>query len=193
MDKRKEKLFEYIVYNLMDWYSLQKDKSLEDVFCDNDMSKIKVLKLLFFISAIKYEPLDDEKEQLLDVFQFDAMRYGPVEWDIYTNLHIFSNFKINDRGIRLIDEKESLKKLKDTEKLIENDELKQKVDESLETLKAENNLLIITKPFDLVNISHKWKSWIRAKSLADFNETFRHPMRTGSIFWDIHREGMFEQ
>lgn len=74
-NKLIEKLyaFECIVWKLLEWYKeANPDKE------DNDLSILKVMKLLFFVSGV------DKENHLFDVFdRFQAWQYGHVEADIY--------------------------------------------------------------------------------------------------------------
>lgn len=71
----KKQAFEYLLNGLLQWFSngeLYKNS--------NSFSRVKVLKLLFFVAVIK----DADGNDLLDIFdKFYAMPHGPVESDIY--------------------------------------------------------------------------------------------------------------
>ena len=86
----KVKCFEYILIRLIEWYSNMRPDDTELL----SFTRLKVLKLLFFVSAVKQ---DNTKRDLLDIFDnFYAMQHGPVESDIYneiTNHLIFFNFE----------------------------------------------------------------------------------------------------
>ncbi len=177
----KEKVFEYTLYKLIDWYAEEKNISLEEAFENNDLCKIKVNKLLFFLCAIQYNPFEREV-LLLDIFQFDAMKNGPIEWDIHSNLRKLDYY--------IVDNKCTKKKqdfiFKELDPLY-----KKSIEDAVILLKRANKKMVTLDAFNLVNISHKWRSWIRAKSTADFNETYKHPMRIGSIFWDSIERNMY--
>jgi hypothetical protein len=55
-----------------------------------------------------------------------------------------------------------------------NCDIKTKIDISIETLKQENSNLIKMSPFELVELSHTWYSWIfyfnKAKKNGSFSE-----------------------
>jgi uncharacterized phage-associated protein len=95
--------FEFIVHNLLTWYS-----SGGKPETDNDLSVLKVLKLLFFVSAVNANK-DEHSILLEDIFSdYAAMPYGHVESRIYD--YIKSNkgklryFSIdNHRTIRILD------------------------------------------------------------------------------------------
>jgi len=65
--------FEYLVYQLQMWHEKESESN------QNDLSVLKVLKLLFFVSAV--DTKQDSENTLLDkVFtNFVAMPYGHVE------------------------------------------------------------------------------------------------------------------
>ena len=65
--------FEYVLYKLNEWY---KDNNGEK---ENDLSILKVMKLLFFVSGV------DTVEHLFGIFnRFQAWQYGHVEADLYS-------------------------------------------------------------------------------------------------------------
>jgi len=64
--------FEYVLYKLNEWY---KDNNGEK---ENDLSILKAMKLLFFVSGV------DMANNLFDTFdRFQAWQYGHVEADLY--------------------------------------------------------------------------------------------------------------
>jgi len=71
----KELAFEYLMDCFIDWYkSIRNDNSY---FCS--FTKLKVIKLLFFASAVN---ANSQNHNLLGVFnKFVAMPFGPVESD----------------------------------------------------------------------------------------------------------------
>ena len=72
--------FEYLVYQLLDWY-----KEAFGNVEENDLSTLKVLKLLFFVTAISSK---NEDESLLEspFNKFYAMPLGHVEGDVYSDI-----------------------------------------------------------------------------------------------------------
>lgn len=151
--------FEYILYNIINWYKELRPK-------DSDLltlTRLKVLKLLFFISAIS----EDEKSDLLDVFDnFWAMQHGPVESDIYNSM-------VNDKFLSYsfkLKQNVTIKRefdIKEYEAALEN--YKERIDNSLEILKKKNSKLVDCSAFDLVEISHKWNSWKLAMQIAELS------------------------
>ena len=143
--KQKKEAFEYFLSTLHQWYKERNPNSTA-----NDLSTLKVLKLLFFTCAAGTKT--DSKNTLLDkVFNnFTAMPYGPVESDIYSIIKLkeFSNIKINTAGSEIINQNNDC--LDINRKLI---------DEQVLLLKSINPNLINYSPFELVELSHKWYSW----------------------------------
>lgn len=74
--------FDYFVYQLLNWYK----EAYGENIVENDLSILKVLKLLFFMTAIGAKKEDDDS--LLDntFDKFYAMPYGHVEGDIYDSI-----------------------------------------------------------------------------------------------------------
>ncbi|GAB7089211.1 Panacea domain-containing protein [Marinifilum fragile] len=148
--------FEYFVSRLLEWYG--------EVYCDqsNDLSKIKVLKLLFFTSAVG---ANTESDGLLDIFDdFYAMPYGPVESEIYDSLGDLLRYRIT---------KESTTSKNNID--FNNDSIeKARIDEAIEKLKRVNPQLIKMNPFDLVELSHMWSCWSMVYDYALNNNQYSH-------------------
>lgn len=135
----------YILLRLCDWYfevnPLKKDNR------ENDLSILKVLKLIFLLS-----PIESNGDKLLDYkFEFEAWALGPVEVDIY-------NFK-SSLYIDLVNKKVNYDQLKDSldEVVIENRIF---LDNIVNILKSKNKHLINLSATQLVNLTHKYSSWI---------------------------------
>ena len=147
--------FEYIIYSLIKWHKeLHPQQGHVELF-----TRLKSLKLLFLVSAVEASA---ENEGLLNIFdKFYAMQHGPVESDIYnamvascTNMY---DFKERETSIKNVD-------IQIFERI--PDELKKKIDHSIQTLKEKNKLIVTYKSFELVEITHKWESWRVAISIA---------------------------
>ncbi|KUY28525.1 type II toxin-antitoxin system antitoxin SocA domain-containing protein [Elizabethkingia ursingii] len=144
MDKKIA--FEYFVNKLYTWYDSQFN-SVEN----NDFSTLKVLKLLFFCSAI--EASEDEKSLLDDPFNnFYAMPYGHVESDIYNSIRKkeLSYFTIDNTNT-------VLKNAPNFDGL--SNEIKKNIDSSFSKLLEINDHLFLMTPLELVELSHLWYSW----------------------------------
>lgn len=176
--ERKKNAFSYMVTLLLEWY---KEKNHKDSIqeCYSAFSKLSLLKLLFLASAIKTND-KEENCDLLDIFSnFKALPYGPVESDIY-NAIIENKIPIFTIGDRAIWEN------KIEQNPIDQD-LKDRIESSIKALKAKNSDLINTEAFQLVDITHKWKSWSEAYSFAEFIGQKSIDMSPSEIRNDPHK------
>lgn len=114
------------------------------------LNKLKLLKLLFFVSVLKV----DDKYLLDDIFDnFYAMPYGPVESDVYDNISNLTNYIVGDRDI-------SLKENADfTYPQKASDALYSRIDKCVNALYDRNQALFNMPTFDLVELTHKADSW----------------------------------
>lgn len=145
--------FEYILAKLIEW----KIKSTGDTDLSS-FTRLKVLKLLFFVAAVKQNNGND----LLDTFNnFYAMQHGPVESDIYNSitqgLHFFSFEGRNLCTNNPIEESEFELSQSEKESIIS----------SISALKAINSNIVLYTASQLVNLSHRWESWKTAIAIAD--------------------------
>jgi uncharacterized phage-associated protein len=141
----KNQAFEYYVVKLLEWYNEASGSN-----GNNDLSTLKVLKLLFFGSAINAE--EGSAETLLDqpFNTFYAMPYGHVESEIYDSIRRkeFHNLTINNSRSSI-----------DLNLVFPDGEIKNKINISIQNLKDANSKLILMTPFELVELSHRWYSW----------------------------------
>jgi hypothetical protein len=147
----KWKSYEYLLSKLLSWFQESNESDT------NNLSVLKTLKLLFFVTAADIEcseanPHDNDLLITSTFNNFYAMPLGHVESDIYANIvakkgHL-DFFKINKLGllsIRAIDN---------------NDDVDvQRIDQSIHYLKTHYPHLINMEPFELVDLTHKWNSW----------------------------------
>jgi len=114
---------------------------------DNDLSKIKILLLLFLVAA--------HDKKLLEIFDnFEAWTYWPIEGDVYKILEDWiDSFSFNNKQLikkcKINIEKNKINKIKIKNKL---NEIKDKINER-------NPNLIGLELFDLIDIIHQWSSW----------------------------------
>lgn len=166
----KVKCFEYILVRLIEWYSNMRPDDTELL----SFTRLKVLKLLFFVSAVKQ---DNTKRDLLDIFDnFYAMQHGPVESDIYNEITdhlIFFNFE--GRNIKRTDIDINL------ELLHLNKEDITLLDSSINALRNINQNIILYSASKLVDLSHKWESWQTAIAIAEILGKGSEKMRTNLI------------
>jgi uncharacterized phage-associated protein len=157
----KNQAFEYYVIKLLEWYN-----DIASNNGNNDLSTLKVLKLLFFGSAISAEELLEDT--LLDrpFNAFYAMPYGHVESEIYDSIRRkeFPNLTINN----------SSSSIDLTLQFPEGGDIKNKIDTSIQKLREANPKLILMSPFQLVELSHRWYSWqfyfSKAKQNGSYSE-----------------------
>lgn len=159
----KKYAFEYLLDKLLIWYH-----DMEPYRSEVSFTRVKVLKLLFFLSVVK----QDDNSDLLDVFDnFYAMQHGPVESDIYNYMvsDKLENFSFTDIYLSRKNEY-SL-----DEKVLPNN-LKLKLDGAMAALRIANPKIILLDAFDLVEISHKWESWRHAMKLANLMGKYSYPI-----------------
>lgn len=141
----KNEAFEYYVVKLLEWYT-----EISGNIENNDLSTLKVLKLLFFGSAISAG--ETGTDTLLDrpFDTFYAMPYGHVESEIYDSIRRkeFHNLTINNSSSSI-----------NPTLVFTDGEIKNKIDASIQKLKEANPKLILMTPFELVELSHRWYSW----------------------------------
>lgn len=148
----KQKAFEFVCYQLYDWYE-ELNTSHE-----NDLSILKVMKLLFFVAAVK----KGDSTDLLETFtNFKAMPLGPVEMDVYTQLN-----NIMRNGSVYIDRDHMVVNRVDQEL---SDADRESILVSVDALKSKNRDIINYDASRLVNLSHKWDSWKKSFNMAIFN------------------------
>ena len=156
----KVKAFEYFVKQLISWY---KEQNTAEDFENNDLSRLKVLKLHFFVSASK---ANEEEDGLLGVFNnFWAMPYGHVESDIYKSLEHLCCFKLSNEKLAILNQ-DLTHYFNDLDP-----EIKTEIEKSFEVIKDKNKELINYLAVDLVELSHSWYSWKSMYKLArSFNK-----------------------
>jgi len=171
----KKIAFGYMITLFLDWYKEEnKTENIQD--CYSAFSKLSLLKLLFLGAAIKTEGDAD----LLDVFDnFSALPYGPVESDVYNGIidDSIPHYTIGDRLIQI----------KDNNAIDIEEQLKSRINNSINTLKRVNPQLINADAFQLVEITHKWKSWSDAYSFAEFLGQRGYAMKIEEIKNDPNR------
>lgn len=149
---KKTVAFEYLMIQCLSWYREvfpQKDS--------NDFSKLKVIKLLFFASAVN---ATEKEEALLSTFDnFYALPFGHVESDVYTDLGALNLFTITNENLV---PKESYT----SEYFNGIEDIKPLLDNSFTNLRKANPELIEYSAFDLVELSHQWQSWKTTYNLA---------------------------
>lgn len=117
------------------------------------LSKLKLLKLLFF--AVVIDARKTEGSKLLDsVFDnFYAMPYGPVESDVYNHLSELNNYSFTNQSMSFSG---------DVDDFYYDDlcpDLLMQIAQSIRLMIEENNNILTMSAFDLVELSHKAVSW----------------------------------
>ncbi len=165
MSEVKVKMFEYISHKLIEWYT--DENSGSDT---NDLSKLKVIKLHFFICAISSKP---GNKGLLEYFNnFYAMPFGHVESDIYNEINELETVRLSRDGLTTVGTIQDLG-------LSPNET--QMIDQAILDLKEVNPAIINYKTFDLVDLSHIWESWKTMYSLAQDMHKASMPIPTEMI------------
>ncbi len=135
------------------------------------LSKLSVLKLLFFFFA----PKKDGGEDLLNVFDnFHALPYGPVESDIYNAIQndCLPSYIVSDR---MIQPKNTMTNL--PYNVEDFDDIRRAVNE----LRHTNESLIKLNAFELVEITHKWESWKQSINFAKLMDMSSYKMTVEPI------------
>lgn len=134
--------FEYILYKLNEWY---KDNNGEK---ENDLSILKAMKLLFFVSGV------DIGNNLIGTFDnFQAWQYGHVEADVYK---AYSEGKLTHLSI---DRNKTIFNTIDKDNILNDTIIKEKIDKCIDKIKSINEKLINYDAFRLVDLSHSYLSW----------------------------------
>jgi uncharacterized phage-associated protein len=136
-------LFEEFLLLLVDWFCEAYKIERKDFnnHPRNDLSKLKIIKLHFFA-------VSTSQAALAKFDSFYAMPYGHVETDIYSNLGLISQFRINSSNLEIV----NINRL--------NELIPSEIPlEIIKNIKQKNFDLIKYPAFQLVELSHKWLSW----------------------------------
>ena len=154
--------FNGFVYEILNWYS-------NDVNRDwNDLSKLKVLKLLFLSVA--------EDDKLLSIFDnFVAWDLWPVELDIYEKINLNNEllaFEIDNKMTRRKQEVNIPKDaIKEWEKMVL-------------ILKNKNSNLVKKSASALVDITHEWRCWRIANILWKLKLSKELILNSNKVYWN---------
>lgn len=162
---KKRTLFEYFVICLYKWRK-------ELVSNDSAFTKLQLQKLLFLASSLNATM---ESHYMLDIFnKFYALRYGPVEMDVYdamqSNSFTHINFVGNDCLL-----KNGISELS----IAKEDQLI--IDNAILNLRQKNEKYVLYSPFQLVDITHGWTVWQISMAVADLCGSKKERMRTEDI------------
>lgn len=161
--------YEYAVRCFLQWKAELNNSRLENV----RLSKTQTLKLLFLVAAIP----NAEGKDLLDVFnRFYAMQFGPVESDILNGISD-GEFCFLARNDSLL----SASSLGDEAFSSLDEGVKQRIDQSIACLRANNQGLVRYPATKLVDITHKWWCWKQTFHVARLLNRGSLLMRVESI------------
>jgi len=152
--------FDHVVFKLTEWYGERNGQ-----WAQNDLSKLKITKLLFFIAAITATA---EEEGLLETFDsFAALPYGHVESQIQDHMEDSENFVVGRNLVQLRVGRQDYQPVE-----LENEAIRDLIDQAVVNLKSKNIDLINYNQFSLVELSHRWQSWKTVFALAKRNGKF---------------------
>lgn len=162
----KKQAFEYVIYKLIEWFKTENNIQSNETFnLSNDLTKLKIIKLHFFTSAI-----DSNKNSLLNLFDnFYAMPFGHVESDLYNSIEQLDRYTITKSSLLI--KREYLNNLTNTFNDV-SEIYKQEIDTAIEDLKQENSKIIDLQALDLVDISHNYFSWKCMFNIARANNRY---------------------
>lgn len=149
----KIEISKYVLLKLCDWYFDLNPSKLDSR--ENDLSILKFLKLIFLLS-----PIQHNGRKLLDYgFEFEAWALGPVEAEIYQSRDSL-NINLQEKRVNY---DELLISLEDTtvDKMF--------LDNIVELLKSKNKYLINLSATQLVNLTHRYSSWITSYHSKESN------------------------
>lgn len=140
----KQEKFEYILDKLVEWY---KEKSSIE---SNDFSKLKVLKLHFFVCSASSLNNDSGDDLFVHFDKFVAMPYGHVEEDVYNFIlkNETNSYTVDDSKTNILSQVD-----------FPSNDFTSLVDNTLRSLRTMNNDLVCLDAFRLVELSHNWFSW----------------------------------
>lgn len=172
--------FAYIMLLFAQWYEKHTGRSMHSGLANNALSQLLALKLLFLASTLKRDEKDLESD-LLGVFDnFFALPYGPVESDIYDAIKHNRVDGLKFEGVRTdIDESIVRSLLNEGDRSI--------LQLHVEKLERINSDLVVMNPFDVVEITHKWKSWSINYEFAKFIGQQGYPMSVNEIRQDTNK------
>jgi uncharacterized phage-associated protein len=150
LEPMKWQSFTYIVQQLIAWSDSEGGTGQRSSF-----TKLKLLKLLFFVSAADSS---EGEYSLLRVFEnFYAMPYGHVESDIYNLMreyNVFDYKPLMSEDVRL------------------NDAQKKVIDSAIANLKDINRKIVLYTANQLVDLSHEWYSWKSMYNMARSSDKY---------------------
>lgn len=166
-------IFKNIVFHLRDCYINKTGITTTQFNENNDFNILKLIKLHFFIVAINSE----KDKTLLDLNEFWAMPYGPVETNVYSRIRNDKNFEefiLSNEKILFLGKKPEI-----------NTQLEDKITDSIHLLLELEPRLLSADAGTLVELTHKWNCWRKNYSLARAKNTYSSIIPKEDIINDI--------
>jgi len=170
MKPQKKLAFEYVVFKLIEWFKSCMSQSTNMEFnASNDLSKLKVIKLHFFVTAI-----NSKENNLLSIFdKFYAMPYGHVESDIYNDINEIERYIIDVSNLKI--KEEFITTLEYSFSTLDSI-VKKEIDASIEALKLKDERFVLNSATQLVEIGHTWYSWKNVFLFARSQQRYSAPI-----------------
>lgn len=168
LNMSKINLFEYVVYQLDNWYMETNNGNHMHI------TKLRLQKILFLLSAVN---ATKSKKGLLSIFnRFYALSMGPVEMDIYDamNHNLFTH-------IRFVENECVFEPLERNMFSAINARYLTLVDEAIAALKTKNRNYLTMPIYELVELTHQWSVWQIASSVAELQGKKCEEMPTDEI------------
>ncbi len=151
----KTNAFDYFVFRLIELAKTQK------IEYTTELTKLKLLKLLFFTTAVTSSK---HSKGLLEVFDdYWALPYGHVESGVYNYIPNSIFFKIDKSGVTTLNNNLT----RESFGLLENEIYL--IDKAIDSLLEKNPNILSYSAFQLVELSHEWQSWKSMFNLAKIN------------------------
>jgi len=176
------KYFEYFLLKMHAFFPANKNLYL------NDLSVLKCQKLLFFTVAVNTQSKLHKSVLGNEIFNdFKAYQYGPVEETIYNSLkeqnnelsHINLTFKKSELKFDRAGLQDVINGIADSGIL--DREILNLIDSSINDLNKKNPFLVKYSPFNLVELTHKWRCW---------SFSYQKNPRSPILIADIENESM---
>lgn len=138
----------------------------------NDLSTLKALKLLFFMTAADIERVESEKSEEPDLLidttfnDFHALPLGHVESPIYNYIKSCSG-QMQFLSIDKTGTSRGVHFDKDTLAQVVGSDVRLAIDKAILYLLDQNPDILKMNAYDLVELSHQWHSWLKTYEEAE--------------------------
>jgi uncharacterized phage-associated protein len=166
-------IFKNVVFQLRDWYIEKTGVTINEFNDVNDFNILKLIKLHFFVIAIN----SDKDDLLLELNEFWAMPYGPVETNVYSKIRRdknFNEFILSNDKIIFVGSKPSI-----------DQNIEFKISSSIKILMELEPRLVFADAGTLVDLSHKWSCWRNNYMLARAKNSYSSIIPKGDIIKDM--------